>query len=319
MRFQKTIIVTVLMLLRPTPGLTVAAEKSEPTKLRQAVAVGAPIVRLSDLLPAEAPGTLKARSAEVTLGNAPQPGRSRTVTKAEIKSRLIDLPDLLGNLAIPDRIVIERSHRLLTPPELLRAIKTGLGGQILPGSGDWVAGDLKLSAPVYVTLQDPGLEVTRIELDPFRRQTKLRLWTSKEPTILPFWVTVTHDVKVPTLVARHDLPAGKEAQETDFQVEERSGTPSPQPLAASDLAGLQTRSAVRSGKQVTRSMFSPVVLVEAGHPAKLIAEGPRFRIATTVIPLQAGVMGQQIRVRDPDTQRTLSAEVVARGRLKAAL
>jgi flagella basal body P-ring formation protein FlgA len=317
MQFRQTIIVTQLILLTPT--LAGAGQELEPTKLCQVVTVAAPIVRLSDLLPAEAPGTLKARSAEIAMGSAPQPGRSRTVTRAEIKSHLIDTPDLLGSLAIPDRIVIERSHRMLTPSEVLRAIKTGLGGQALPGSGGWDDSDLKLSAPVYVTLEDPGLEVTRIELDPFRRQTKFRLWTSKEPTILPFWVTVTHDVKVPTLVARHDIPAGKEAQVTDFQVEERSGTPGRQLLAAADLAGLQTRTGVRSGEQVTRSMFSQVVLVEPGRPAKLIAEGPRFRISTTVIPLQAGVMGQQIRVRDTETQRILSAEVVARGQLKATL
>ncbi len=320
MQLRQTGIVTLLMALSPTPSLAAPAQEAERTKLGQTVTVGAPVVRLSDLLPSEAPDPLRARAAEIVLGSAPQPGRSRMISGAEIKSRLIDAPELVGRLAIPERIVIQRSHRSLSSSELFQAIRVGLGGQGLPDSGDWNPGDLKLSAPVYVTLDDPGLEVTRIELDPLRKETRFRLWTSKEPTILPFWVTVAHDVKVPTLVARHDMPAGKEAQATDFQVEERAGTPGGQRLlAASDLAGMQARAPVRSGQPVIRSMFTRVVLVEAGKPARLVAEGAHFRISTTVIPLQAGVMGQQIRVRDAETQHILSAEVVARGELKATL
>jgi flagella basal body P-ring formation protein FlgA len=234
----------------------------------------------------------------------------------EIKSHLVDAPDLLGHLQIPDRIVIRRFYRALSTSKLLEAIRLRLGAQVTPDSAYWSLADLKLSTPVYVTLDDPGLEVTRIELDPLRRQTKFRLWTSREPSILPFWVTLARDVKVPTLAARQEIPARREAQAADLQVEEQAGSQGL--LAASDLTGLQPRTSVKNGQAVTRSMLKPVVLVEAGRPTKLVAEGAHYRISTTVIPLQAGVLGQQIRVREMDSQRILSAEVVGRGELKAA-
>jgi flagellar basal body P-ring formation protein FlgA len=318
MLFRQTAIVTLLMCAVPIPGLAASAEEAERTTLCQAVTLRAPVVRLSDLLPSETPSSLRARAAEIVLGRAPQPGLSRTVSGMEIKSRLIDAPELLERLTIPDRIVIKRSCRSLSTSELLQVIQLRLGAQTTPDSVNWSPSDLTLSTPVYVTLDDPGLEVTRVELDPLRRQTKFRLWTSKEPSILPFWVTLAHDVKVPTLVARHDIPAGREAQAADFQVEERAGKPDGQnPVVALDPTGLQTRAPVKSGQAVTRSMLAPVVLVEPGRPAKLVAEGAHYRISTTVIPLQAGVLGQQIRVREVDSQHILSAEVVGPGELKA--
>jgi flagella basal body P-ring formation protein FlgA len=320
MQFRQAALVTLLMWMVPIPSIAAPGQEAERTTLCRAVTLAAPIVRLSDLLPSEAPVTLSSRAAEIVLGSAPQPGLSRTLSGVEIKSRLIDAPDLLERLTIPDRIVIQRSYRSLSNSELLQVIRLRLGAQATPDSVNWSPGDLKLSAPVYVTLDDPGLEVTRIELDPFHRQTRFRLWASREPSLLPFWVTLAHDVKVPALVARHDIPAGREAQAADFQVEERTGTSDGQnPLAASDLTGLRARAPVKSGQAVTRSMLTPVVLVEAGRPAKLVAEGAHFRVSTTVIPLQAGVLGQQIRVREVDSQRILSAEVVGRGELKAAL
>jgi flagella basal body P-ring formation protein FlgA len=318
MLFRQIAIVTLLQFVFPTPGLAAQAQETERTSLCQTVTLGAPIIRLSDLLPSGKAGALRARAAEIVLGSAPQPGLSRTVSGVEIRRRLIGAPDLLERLVIPDRIVIQRSYRSLSTSELLQAIQLRLGAQATPGSVNWSPSDLKLSAPVYVTLDDPGLEVTRIELDPLRRQTKFRLWTSKEPSILPFWVTLAHDVKVPTLVARHDIPAGREMQAADFEVEEREGTPDGQSLLTADLTGLQARVSVKSGQAVTRSMLTPVMLVEPGRPAKLVAEGAHFRISTTVIPLQAGALGQQIRVRELDSQRILSAEVVGRGELKSA-
>jgi len=319
MLFRQTTIVTLFLVAAPTLGLGAPGQEAERTRLCETVTLAGPMVRLSELLPTDAPGTLRSRAAAIVLGSAPQPGLVRTVSGMEIKSRLMDAPDLLERLAIPDRIVIQRSYRALSTSELLQVIRLRLGAQATPDSMNWSSGDLKLPAPVYVTLDDPGLEVTRIELDPWRRETKFRLWTSKEPSILPFWVTLAHDVKISTLVARHNIPAGSEAQAVDFQVEERVGTPDGQsPVTASDLRGLQTRAPVQSGQPVTRSMLAPVVLVEPGRPAKLVAEGAHYRISTIVIPLQVGFLGQQIRVREMDSAHILSAEVVGRGELKAA-
>jgi flagella basal body P-ring formation protein FlgA len=61
------------------------------------------------------------------------------------------------------------------------------------------------------------------------------------------------------------------------------------------------------------------VLVTAGKPAKLVVETATLRMTALVTPLQSGVKGQLIRVRNPDTQRVFEAEVVGRDLLQAEL
>jgi flagella basal body P-ring formation protein FlgA len=48
-----------------------------------------------------------------------------------------------------------------------------------------------------------------------------------------------------------------------------------------------------------------------------MAQDSRLRIYLAVMPLQAGVFGQIIRVRDLTTRRVFKAEVVDRGYLQA--
>jgi flagella basal body P-ring formation protein FlgA len=59
--------------------------------------------------------------------------------------------------------------------------------------------------------------------------------------------------------------------------------------------------------------------VVAGKPAKLVVEMAALRITALVTPLQSGVKGQTIRVRNLDTQRVFEAEVVGADLLQAEL
>jgi flagella basal body P-ring formation protein FlgA len=95
------------------------------------------------------------------------------------------------------------------------------------------------------------------------------LWTSKEPQVLPFYVTVE---------------------------------------------GL-----LDTGEPTHHLTSPPIVLVTAGQPAKLVVETATLRMTTLVTPLESGVQGQLIRVRNLDTRRVLRAEVVGKGLLEAEL
>jgi flagella basal body P-ring formation protein FlgA len=58
------------------------------------------------------------------------------------------------------------------------------------------------------------------------------------------------------------------------------------------------------------------VLAKPGTPATLVMLGQNMRITTTVDPLQPGIRGQCILVRDPATARVMTAEVVDEGLLQ---
>jgi hypothetical protein len=58
-------------------------------------------------------------------------------------------------------------------------------------------------------------------------------------------------------------------------------------------------------------------LVTAGKPARLVVERGNVRLSAMVTPLESGVKGQLIRVRNQDSLRVLQAEVVDVGLLAA--
>ncbi|MGO9271867.1 MAG: flagellar basal body P-ring formation chaperone FlgA [Terriglobia bacterium] len=298
------------------------------------VEVRSEALALSDLLPPGASSDILQAASGIALGNAPKPGSLRTIARGEIEELLRAEPELRASLSIPERIVVSRRHRELTSHELSAAIRDATGA-----TGAGPAGrdrlpvnlqNLKLSAPVYVTEDDPGLKVVRVEFDALRQDTRFCLWTSKEPDILPFYVTVAGGSALPALpalAARRDLAPGEIASANDFVVQPGKvtaaavGQVSPVALAVTPeaLTGRAARAYIKAGQIVTASMFRTVWMVNAGKRAVMVAEGSSFRMTIPVIPLENGVLGQQVRVRNPDSQRVVAAKVVGPGRLHKTL
>lgn len=235
-------------------------------------------ITLADLLPAFSPSSLHESAAHVSLGAAPQPGSARALTSEQIERQLRNTPDILAQLEIPDRILVTRTYRALSRSEIVRALEEALKAEGFGESTLLKEKDFSLQAPVLVTRDDSGLKATRVEYDRLQHKAVFRLWTSNEPAILPFYVTID------------DFPG------------------------AESLAGRSLAPGV--GRVATGSAQSPV-LARPGKPARLVAEGPNFRFSTIVVPLQQGRKGQLIRVREKGTRRLLKARVVSEGLLQA--
>jgi flagella basal body P-ring formation protein FlgA len=298
--------------------------------LPTAMEVRSETLALSDLLPPGAPSDVLQAASGIALGNTPKPGSLRTIVRGELEDLLRTEPDLLASLSLPEHIIVSRSHRELTSHELSAAISDVTGHQDRRDAPPFNIQGLKLSAPVYVTKDDPGLKVVRVEFDPLRQNTRYCLWTSKEPDILPFYVTVAGGSTLPALpvlVSRRNLASGEIASASDFRTDTRkttsaaAGQVSQMALAVTPeaLAGRAARADVRAGQIVTVSMFRTVMMVNQGKRAVLVVEGPSFRMTIPVIPLENGVLGQQIRVRNIDSQGVVAAEVVGPGALHKTL
>ena len=180
--------------------------------------------------------------------------------------------------------LVNRSYRLLTRLELERAIAKALEKEGASAPESTGTNNLLLAAPVYVTQDDPGLQVLRIEFDALRRETRFCLWTSREPQILPFYVSVrgaiTLSLKPPETLA---------TRPTQFPV----------------TAG------ARKGGPPKRS--DP--LVREGRRALLVVDEGPVHISASVIPLGSGAMGEAVRVRNPDSQRIIVASVAGKDQL----
>ena len=266
-------------------------------QIHQSVQVDGATIRLSDLLPPDAPAELGELAARFVLGESPLPASQRVISKAQIEQKLHEFPSLLAQLELPDRLIVTCRRRRLSSAEIWTAIEDFLAGKGLPaiappacsepgadgstmpereaaepGRQDCAVGGLQLQAPVFVTKPDPGLEVKSMEPDRVRRQLRFLFRTAHEPQVLPFYVTVER------------LPS------------EMTWRPEP-------------------SKSVRPASAPPVVLVPAGKPAKLVVETATMRLTALVSPLESGVQGQVIRVRNLDTQRVFEAQVVGAGLL----
>lgn len=299
----------------------IPASTSARVRLLRRVVLHSDTFTLDNLLPRSAPAPVHRKAAKIVLGQSPQPAASRVIYRQQLEFLLHGHAALLKQLQIPREMLIERYYRAITKSEIIQAINRALGSHGLPGTDSVDAQDVQFSTPVYVTEADPGLEVLRIASDPLRRETVFTLWTSAEPRNLPFTVTVERAVKLPTLVARRAIPPGEMVSPSDFAVEMKAASRhrGAALVEAGELAGLETRATLRVGQPVNRDLFKRPVLVEPGALATLIVEGGAFSIKTVVVPLEQGVMGQEIRVRNEETRRVVMARVVGRDRLKKTL
>ena len=257
---------------------------ARPVVLLSEVEIATKTVLLSDLLPETALAPLREAGATISLGSAPVPGRSRVVTRAEVQARLAVNPPLEASLWIPPEITVRRTCHWVSPEQVSAALGFALGR-----GGSEGPQDFSLLTPVCFSGDDPGIEVSNVEFDPLQGVTRVRLWTSKEPGNLPFYVT---------LPGRLEDAAAKihTASRQPFKTMPSSSDPK------------------HPGAQMAN-----VTLVKAGVAARLVIQGTDCRITTVVVPLQSGVLGQQVRARDPVTLRVFSAYVAGPAVLTAAL
>ena len=285
------LIVWVLLLGALNLAGRVTADR--PVRLASEVDVSSASIALSDLLSPDAPEELRTAASAIALGSAPEPGAVRRIARMEIDQALSDDSQLRAEIVVPDEIAVRRAAHRVTSSQIAAAIRTALG----PDSSIALskAGEL-LREPIYFSGDDPGLTISQIQFDPLHRVTRLKLWTSKEPENLPFFVTIPGRLKVPADLA------------IDGDTNDRSSIPAAGPAGFS-----QGPVGVRRGFRSTEK------LVKTGVESSLVIEGSDYRITSTVIPLEAGALGDQIRVRDPVRRRVLTAQVVGPGMLRGTL
>jgi hypothetical protein len=254
------------------PGVAQAGLFEPRVQIHPAAQVEGETVKLSDFLPPDAPRGLGEICRQVVLGAAPLAASRRVISRLQIEQQLRQFPSTLRQLEIPDQVIVTRKRRRLSSAEILTAIEAFVGNGESEGFRKPDLKGVKLEAPVFVTKTDPGLEVRRIDPDPVQGKTRLLLWASKEPQMLPFYVTIM-----------------------------------------GLLGGRAPRVTVDKVKPTPQTSSSSSVLVAVGQPANLIFETPTLRMTALVTPLESGVKGQIISVRNQDTQRVLKAQVVGAG------
>ena len=246
-------------------------------------------IYLSDLLPAPTPADIRDAAAKISLGSAPPPGGTITLSAAKVAAYIP-----LGareEVAIPPQIVIHRAARMLTRGEVVAAVNRALQSNRIPGFPSVEEGDIHFSAPVHVSAPDARLEVRRLDIDPALKQAR-------------FLLAVADHRSLPFLVTADLRSAPSEIRTSDAT----------QSSSAALLAALRAAPSTSSSSPVAAS---DVPLVDPRRHARLHVASDSMQVVLDVAPLEKGALGQTVRVRVLTSGRVLRGQVTGEGRLEA--
>ena len=178
--------------------------------------------------------------------------------------------------------------------------------------------DVEIQTCPSPAMMDSEFVIKEAEYDAARDVTVFRLASSQAKSVLPPLIVTVHKQRsVKVMVAKRDVRNGQAVSMNDFaEATQSSGNVL---LPSGPLWGAISNS-VNPGQTVkgpaTNVRSKPVLLVKIGIPSELIVSGRNFKGRMTVIPLQSGAQGDELRVRDPGTRKVLRARVTSANQLE---
>jgi hypothetical protein len=249
------------------------------------VQVAGESIYLSDLLPTLTPAEIRDPAGKISLGAAPPPGGTITLSAERIAGFLSRAAR--EEIVIPPAVVVHRSGRPLTRDEIVVALRSALRSNRLPGANTMEPEDVHYSAPVQVSAVDAQLEVRRIDFDPALKQARFLLASAADRRSLPFLVTAS---------LRPD--------------------PSETPASTAQIFAKNLASDYR-GTRSTEVSLGEIPLVEPKKLARLHVSSASMQMFLDVVPLEKGALHETVRVKVLGNGRVLRGQVVAPGQLEA--
>jgi len=274
-------------------------------------------IRLKDVMESCSDADLKKRIGNVTLTKAPRPGREKTIRGSRIISLLRTQNRLSSStpadIAVPDRIRVVRAHQSVPHKRLNRlfheylvarmkddadvfkvsrfsvrgvgVLPTGrIGFSALKPSSKKTTGRVSLPVRVYVDGEDVGKVVVSGWVDRYREVVCADRYLSRN-TLL---------------------------DSTDVRLEQINISRAPANLVTDiDLAvGKRLKQSVKEGKYLRSNMLALPPAVQKGDRIKLVAESGSLKVATVGIAKGSGGIGDQIRVENITSKKTVRGRVI---------
>ena len=277
--------------------LTAAAQNR--IALLPSVFVHADEISLADLLPTNAPDSLRTQAEEISFGHAPAIGLERTLQRSEIIHAVPS--NLIAMIAIPQSVIVTRWSRALTRDEVLAAIQKSMDANHASSDAPLSPSDVTFDSPIAVTEDAPSLNVVRFEPRSDNAGTHVALWTVSEPRTPPFWVTIDRNIDLAPKPAAEALASDNRAEK-----------PARKPREGKSVASGRASSPAPISQTATASMaVSKGPQIRVGEAIELVVQGNGMRIATKATALESGREGQNIRVKSATAEKILIAKIVS--------
>ena len=128
-------------------------------------------------------------------------------------------------------------------------------------------------------------------------------------------LTVIVRVRVPALVAATALPSGSVLSASNLRSDAVFAAQGAEPVSEpARFIGQRLRTAVRAGQALHPAMLEEALWVTTGDEVSLTANDDAVSVTVAAKALEDGRAGEQIRVRNLSSGRTVAAWVTGRGR-----
>jgi flagella basal body P-ring formation protein FlgA len=284
---------------------------------RSAVTVTTPGISLGDL--AEIQGQdlqqdeIVIGLKKVRLGSAPSPGQETTIAAARILERLRTEGINLNQIGyrFPRVIKVRRAGRVLSYREVLEAVENYLLGS----NRDIELKSIDYAENVYLA---PG--VTSLEVIPNenRHSNKLKFMIvanapGQDPVHFDVRATVEEWREVP--VATRALSRGSVINESDVRMARMNLRTLPPDafLASAAVLGLEASRDLGHGEVFRQGKLAIPPVINVGSGVTLLYRSGRLEATATGVALEAGVLGQEIKVRNIASKRVIVGKVLEPG------
>jgi len=246
---------------------------------------------LADLILPNNCQQLREAAAQVSLGSAPQPGSERRLNGSQIRRLLKEVAGRIEGLEetvsmkVPERIVIRRAGATKSCAEIAHFVADAAPPEEMSKAASRWQSDLNCAAARGIA-EDAALELTKSVWNATLQRREFSLRCARSEECVPFLVWVHEDAKP----FRNGV------------IERLAGEPH------KDLREL-SKARSSSGER----------LVKPGQTATLTWDQSGIRVVLPVTCLDAGALGQFVRVQFKNTPRILRAEVVGVALLRASL
>lgn len=303
----------------PTPGQTASPEARPRVIAAAQVLVRVQDITLGDVAQVTAADAASDRALRaIYLAQAPRLGQRLALNRQLLLSRLAQSGwgDGAVELDAPATIVVEREAQVASQAALEAQARTLLPAALPHDPGAVVIDRLRLPAELALP---PGGVLWEIELTGPRRTLgtvafQLVAMQGGEPVATASG-TAQIDVETTLVEAVQDIPRGTVI--TPDLVREARGLLSRLREGAlgrtADATGLVAAQTIRAGQPLTARSVEMPRLVRRGQEVTMVYESRGLRITHRAVAAQDGAAGDEISVRNPESQQTLQALVMGEG------
>lgn len=280
----------------------------EAATLRPFTTLSAPTVRLSDLFDDAGPNAAR------VLGPAPALGGRVIVESAQLAAIARQFGVSWRPVSLAERIVLDRPGRPLPREGVLEALRAGLLRAGAPGQSD-----LGFETPLVPLDGAAQPVVTQVEYNAASGRFAALLTVTAEamePVNLRVAGKVQEAMEVVVPVSR--LPAGTVLRPQDLRIARvRAG------LVRGDVArepaeatGLALRHPAMAGQPILLADLMRAPVVERGAVVMMMLETQGITVAGQGQALEAGAVGERVRVLNTVSRAVLDAEVTGPGKVR---